>query len=266
MKKIILLFALLAVAWTTANAYDLTLAGIYYNKNSDGTSVTVTEAKSSDPYTGSVSIPSTINYYGTIYSVTAIGVDAFWRCTGLTSITIGNAVTTIDKYAFYGCTGLTEVTIPNSVTSIGDDAFAYCYRLTSLTIGNSVTTIGKYAFYGCTELTEVHSLNETPPTCGSSVFAENVYTAAPLYVPKGKVSVYSGADIWRNFNSIVEEVDGIKGDANGDGVVNTSDVNVVIDVILGNAALAQYPAADVNGDGTVNVSDINAIINIILGL
>ena len=82
-------------------------------------------------------------------SVTSIGVYAFRNCTDLTSITIGNSVTSIGSGAFDGCSGLTSLTIPNSVTSIGDDAFEYCSGLTSLTIPNSVTTIGYCAFYQC---------------------------------------------------------------------------------------------------------------------
>ena len=53
----------------------------------------------------------------------------------------------------------------------------------------------------------------------------------------------------------------IKGDVNRDGVVNITDVNVVINVIL-NGWTSE--AADVNGDNTVNIADINAIINEIL--
>ena len=52
------------------------------------------------------------------------------------------------------------------------------------------------------------------------------------------------------------------GDVNGDGTVNITDVNQVINCILsGNPT----PAADVNSDGVVNVSDVNQVINIILG-
>jgi hypothetical protein len=53
----------------------------------------------------------------------------------------------------------------------------------------------------------------------------------------------------------------ITGDVNGDGEVSVSDINSVIDVILGGATL---PSADVNGDGEVGVSDVNALIGIII--
>ena len=52
------------------------------------------------------------------------------------------------------------------------------------------------------------------------------------------------------------------GDVNGDGEVNISDVNAVIDIILSGGGDA---AGDVNGDGEVSISDINALIDIILG-
>ena len=57
---------------------------------------------------------------------------------------------------------------------------------------------------------------------------------------------------------------GVKGDINGDGVVDIADVNACIDMILG---LQDATAVgDVNGDGNVDVADMNAIIDIVLGL
>ena len=88
-------------------------------------------------------------------SVTSIGVNAFENCTGLTSVTIGNGVTSIGNGAFFGCGGLTSITIPNSVTSIGSYAFYNCSGLTNVTIGNSVTSIGDQAFSFCSRMTSV---------------------------------------------------------------------------------------------------------------
>ena len=88
-------------------------------------------------------------------SVTSIGQSAFSGCSGLTSVTIPNSVTGIGGGAFYLCSGLTSIIIPNSVTSIGSDAFSGCSSLTSITIPNSVTSIGSYAFSGCSGLTSV---------------------------------------------------------------------------------------------------------------
>ena len=103
-------------------------------------------------------------------SVEIIGSSAFSGCSGLTSVTIPNSVTSIGSAAFWGCSGLTSVTIPNSVLSIGDDAFQECSGLTSVTIPNSVTSIGDYAFSGCSGLTSV-TIGNSVTSIGESAFA-----------------------------------------------------------------------------------------------
>lgn len=56
-----------------------------------------------------------------------------------------------------------------------------------------------------------------------------------------------------------------KGDVNGDGTVDVSDANIVINIILGSDEAAKYNGrADVNGDGAVDVADVNDIITIML--
>ena len=54
----------------------------------------------------------------------------------------------------------------------------------------------------------------------------------------------------------------ITGDVNGDGAVNISDVNVLINMILTGDSDS---SGDVNDDGTVNISDVNDVIGRILG-
>ena len=41
--------------------------------------------------------------------MTSIGDGAFYNCSGLTSVTIGNSVTSIGEVAFYNCSGLTDI-------------------------------------------------------------------------------------------------------------------------------------------------------------
>ena len=102
-------------------------------------------------------------------SVTSIGYRAFYNCSGLTSVTIGNGVTSIGSSAFNGCTGLTSITIPDSVTSIGNYAFEGCSGLTSVTIPDSVTSIGEGAFAYCTGLTSI-TIPDSVTSIGEEAF------------------------------------------------------------------------------------------------
>ena len=104
MKKLfVFLFSLIlsVVFSTSASAYDVKIDGIYYNLNSEGKTAEVTFVDKN--YSGEVVIPSSITSKGKEYTVTSIGNEAFYKCSGLTS-----------------------VDIPNSVTSIGGGAFEYC--------------------------------------------------------------------------------------------------------------------------------------------
>ena len=160
-SRAIVAIAMMLTVGFPSFAHDFEVDGFYYNiTNETEKSVAVSYKGSSiseveNEYTGCISIPESISYNSKTYSVTSIGYAAFYKCSGLTSVTIPNSVTSIGSSAFRGCTGLTSVTIPNSVISIGNYAFQDCPGLTSVTIPDSVTSIGNDAFHGCTGLTSV---------------------------------------------------------------------------------------------------------------
>ena len=66
---------------------------------------------------------------------------------------------------------------------------------------------------------------------------------------------------WTNGSVVVSP---LRGDANGDGVVNMGDAVKVMRIILGLDPVT--PGADANGDGLVNMGDVTKIQRIILGL
>jgi len=126
------------------------------------------------------------------------------------SYVIPNSVTTIGSNAFYRCSGLTSVTISNSVTEISRYAFNSCSKLLSVTIGNSVTTIGSRAFGKCAGLTEIYALPIVPPSVEEETF-EDVPRDIAVYVPKGTMQTYSAAEEWNEFTNYreIEEQDSI---------------------------------------------------------
>jgi hypothetical protein len=132
-------------------------------------------------------------------SVTTIGNAAFNSCRNLKKLSIGTSVRTIGDGAFSGCTELVSVTIPNSVTVIGGVAFFDCKNLSSLTIPNSVTTIGSQAFDNCYGLIDVYAYWENPPKIHSSVFNNTEIKNIKLNIPKGTMSNYKNADVWKGF-------------------------------------------------------------------
>lgn len=55
----------------------------------------------------------------------------------------------------------------------------------------------------------------------------------------------------------------LKGDINGDGVLDVADASALIDMVLNSGTCTEV--ADINGDGVLDVADVSALITLILG-
>ncbi|MGN0213672.1 MAG: leucine-rich repeat protein [Muribaculaceae bacterium] len=109
----------------TVEAYDVEVDGIYYNYNPDGKTVSVT-VNNETPYSGEVTIPSSIVVDDKNYQVTAVEAIAFLGCSTVTSVNIPETVTEIIAQTFNSCSALAEVTLPNTLERIGNKAFYSC--------------------------------------------------------------------------------------------------------------------------------------------
>ena len=170
MKKVILFFATLLALSQTAFAYDFsyTYQGqtLYYNIVSGNARVTKQSVYAQYNYSslsGNVSIPASVTYGGTTYSVTSIDHSTFEDCDGITSVTIPNTITQIGNLAFGFCSGLTSVSFnADSCTNAGYDngiyhnsAFYGCPNITSFSFGNNVMVIPSDLCYGLSGITSV---------------------------------------------------------------------------------------------------------------
>lgn len=225
-------------------------------------------------------------------NITDIRNLAFYGCSGLTTITIPCSVTTIGNGAFSLCSNLSSVTIPNNVTTIGESAFLGCCSLTTISIGNGVNIIREKAFAQCTEISDVYCSAEnitfSDPdnwdfsrafdasiTKGSTALftKENAFDGsyiefATLHVPESAINTYKTTAPWSGFGKIVslnsEKM--IRGDVNGDGIVNAMDIVYVANIIKRRATLEDILVADIDGDGNVSFADLDEIVKIIMNM
>ena len=93
---------------------------------------------------GDITIPSTLGGK----PVVRIGDAAMSYLRLLTSVTIPNSVTSIGENAFYSCSGLESVEMPG-VKEIDANAFCGCTSLSSIVLSDDVKILGAGAFAGC---------------------------------------------------------------------------------------------------------------------
>ena len=135
----------------SANPTNSTRIGDLYYRFS-GSNASLVGYSSSINWSTFTTIPDTVTYGGTTYTVNAIGVNAFKDCTNLALTSLPSGLTSIKNYAFQGCTNLALTSLPSGVTSIGSGAFSGCTSLALTSLPNGLTTINDFAFQDCTSL------------------------------------------------------------------------------------------------------------------
>lgn len=278
---ITLLAAVISLAMSGEEFYDFKVNGIAYKINEDAPT-TVSVAKEQDPniaetnytsyanLTGTLTLPERVTHDGVTYTVTAIGLEAFQGCAGLTGeLVLPKTITLIDHWAFYQCSGLTgHVVIPDGVTMVGYGAFGECDGLRSVTVPASVQQLDPGSLDAPGLDTVVVLMDDI--TSIAARFKRGIFhytstgvdlSTCRLVVPAVAQQQYQVFIPWCDFEHVdlLENVD-------GQGTVDVSDVNMTINAMLGKISDPQVvTAADVNRDGAADVSDVNRIINAMLG-
>ena len=165
-------------------------------------------------------------------TITKIGNNIFYECTGLTSVEIPNSVTEIGVNAFAGCNSLTSIKFPNSLTIIKWAAFYECSGLTFVEFPNSITEIGPAAFYGCRAINEInYNTSDSISVGNKDIFSDEVYIFATLNVAKGTLERVKATSPWMYFTNIQEKeslgIDTIVGDFNPNLPVEYYDIHGV---------------------------------------
>ena len=186
--------------------------------------------------------------------VTDMG-SMFTNCKKLTSLDVSHFNTSKVIYMnqmFYGCTGLTSLDLSSFNTSNVTNMrymFAGCTNLRTIYVGSgwstaAVTSSG-YMFNNCTSLVGGQG----------TTYDANHIDKTYAHIDGGPSN--PGYFTAKNASQ--------RGDVNGDGSVNISDVTALIDYILSHDATGiNLQAADCNQDTNINISDVTALIDFIL--
>ena len=170
-------------------------------------------------------------------------------------------------------TGTLNINAPYGATAIhlkGSTSYAYhMLHIEDCTLnvnGNSFIT-GEDGDNDLTISNATVRMSDGRITVGNELKLVDCYISKPAggHVVGGYLCAAGSNNYFTGEIEILPGSDVLKGDVNGDGRVNVSDVTALINMILGMTTMDEA-RADVNGDGRVNVSDVTALINIILGI
>ncbi|MBP3738142.1 MAG: C10 family peptidase [Muribaculaceae bacterium] len=170
----------------------------------------------------------------------------------------------------------------NSITFLGDGDLSTCYWGVNIVTDDLQNSLGGGYIVDASgiEVGSTYSASSISYTI-PQMLAEGVYRIYAIYYtgnqgyyferPKdrgqyikmevrGNRAYFSEGDIEQP-----QPEEPVKGDVNDDGTADVSDVNILINIILGNDRAENYAGrAYITDDTDIDVSDVNALINIIL--
>ncbi len=143
--------------------------------------------------------------------ISGLGERAFYghKCMETSSgkLTIPYNVTMLQQYAFEN-SGFKRIDINAYIYKLNKGLFYDCANLEYVKIGGFISDIDENVFSNCPKLKEIHCVPFNPPTISNisgTQFNATDKKTCTIYVPKGSLSLYKAATIWKEFSNIVEE-------------------------------------------------------------
>ena len=186
--------------------------------------------------------------------------------TATLTISLKNAQTT-NGYSF-------DLKLPEGVTLAKDNSDEYLYTLSTRHNGHVATVNYKEAsgVYGFAVMSlsskDVKESDGAILTLTLNISDEMKEGDYAVKVQNARYSLSSGATsvAMEEVTSLLTVDSYIKGDANGDSMVDIADAVCIVNHIVGKATPAFIEAAaDANGDGVVDIADAVRIVNLIVG-
>jgi len=155
--------------------------------------VEITQNKNVKFSDSKLTIPSTVEYKGDIYTVIAIGEEAFSKNKNIKMIDFPNTVASIGEEAFEGCAKLEKVTFSPGLEEIGEKAFSFCLHLCEIELPQGLLKIGEQAFQTC-PLERIEIPSSVTYIGRRAFFSANGFIAMPsrikwLSIPESVVEI-----------------------------------------------------------------------------
>ena len=246
--------------------YDLNTGYNYPDWYTDGTNVTQVVF---DPSFAGARPTSTIYWFFALFNLQSI--------TGLEYLNTSEV--TDMAWMFFYCSNLTSLDFSHFNTSKVNSMYnmlGYCQSLTSLDLSsfNTSQVISMSSMFDhCANLQTIYvgdGWNTAAVTISQDMFKDCtslVGGQGTTYDANHIDKTYAHIDGGTSNPGYFSEKGGafLRGDVNGDGSVNISDVTALIDYLLtGNASGISLSGADTNQDNSINISDVTALIDYLL--
>ena len=246
--------------------YDMNTGYNYPDWYTDGTNLNVTQVVF-DPSFAGARPTSTIYWFFALFNLQSITGLEFLNTSEVTDM----------AWMFFFCSNLTSLDFSHFNTSKVNSMYnmlGYCQSLTSLDLSsfNTSQMISMSSMFDhCANLQTIYvgdGWNTAAVTISQDMFKDCTSLVG------GKGTTYSNSNPTdktyahidggtSNPGYFTEKPAFIRGDVNGDGSVNISDVTTLIDLLLGGGTISN-PAADCDQDSSVNISDVTSLIDFLL--